>query len=254
MSSPRSSHHRHRAATCSAIPWHSRDRLLSSAPSARRRAEASGARPICSRWLEVRTEAAELTASDGATSDSPGCSGALSASGVAVGAPFHTVSAQADQGAAYLYSTALTVSPAPATATATNAASKNSPGCQHHITAYLTPWTVPAGISSTLSRTPRSRVWAALDPPGPTISAGLDRRIFGYGWSSSYESNLVVNSDGRSQSRGGRLASHRDTGRTGGFAVPSWADSTLTSSGARTPSSASNTRPSSTTHRVSSPR
>ena len=80
------------------------------------------------------TEAAELTASDGGSGDELGYGVALSASGVVAGAPWHTVGTNADQGAAYLYSTALSVAPAPATAIATGEASKNSVGCSHSAT------------------------------------------------------------------------------------------------------------------------
>ena len=179
------------------------------------------------------TEAAELTASDGATSDSLGYSVALSASGVVVGAPFHTVSAQADQGAAYLYSTALTVSPAPATATATNAASKNSPGCSHSVTPGDPVDCASGDFWHTFTDASIHGFGSALDLVRTYNSLNASTEgIFGYGWSSSYDSHLVVNGDGSitiTEKDGSQVTATSDG--SGGFTVPSWADSTLTSSG-----------------------
>ena len=52
--------------------------------------------------------------------------------------------------------------------------------------------------------------------------------IFGYGWTSSYESNLAVNMDGSitvTEADGSQVTATPDG--SGGFIVPSWADSTL---------------------------
>ncbi len=56
--------------------------------------------------------------------------------------------------------------------------------------------------------------------------------IFGYGWSSSYESNLVVNSDGSvtvTEADGSQVTATPDG--SGGYTVPTWSDSTLTQNG-----------------------
>jgi RHS repeat-associated protein len=56
--------------------------------------------------------------------------------------------------------------------------------------------------------------------------------LFGYGWISSYESNLVVNGDGSvtiTEDDGSQVIAEPDGG--GGYTVPSWADSTLNRNG-----------------------
>ncbi len=56
--------------------------------------------------------------------------------------------------------------------------------------------------------------------------------IFGYGWTSSYESHLTVNGDGSitiTEADGSQVTA--EPNGSSGFNVPSWADSTLTSSG-----------------------
>jgi RHS repeat-associated protein len=56
--------------------------------------------------------------------------------------------------------------------------------------------------------------------------------IFGYGWSSSYDMHLAVNGDGSvtiTEDDGSQVTALPDG--SGGFIVPSWADSTLTTSG-----------------------
>jgi YD repeat-containing protein len=56
--------------------------------------------------------------------------------------------------------------------------------------------------------------------------------VFGYGWSSSYDERLVVNDDGSvtiTEDDGSQVTA--EPNGSGGFTVPSWADSTLTSSG-----------------------
>ena len=174
------------------------------------------------------TEAAELTASDGASGDELGYGVALSASGVVAGAPFHTLGVYPDQGAAYLYSTALSVAPAPATAIATGEASKNSVGCSHKATPgdpvdcasgdfyhTFTDVSIP-GYGPLLDLT---RTYNSLD-------AGTEG-IFGYGWISSYESHLVVKGDGSITITEGDGSQVTATPSGGTYTVPSWADSTL---------------------------
>jgi RHS repeat-associated protein len=118
-------------------------------------------------------------------------------------------------------------------ATATEDASVHSPGCQHNITPRdpvdcasgdffhtFTDDSVP-GYGPTLDLT---RTYNSLN--------ATTEGIFGYGWSSSYDSHLVVNGDGSitiTEGDGSQMTATPDG--SGGFTVPSWADSTLTSSG-----------------------
>ena len=55
--------------------------------------------------------------------------------------------------------------------------------------------------------------------------------MFGYGWSSSYGADLVVNADSSvtiTEDDGSKVTAQPNG--SGGFAVPQWADSTLTES------------------------
>jgi YD repeat-containing protein len=122
----------------------------------------------------------------------------------------------------------LSIAPASATATATDLATKNPTSCQHNIT-QTDPVDCASGDffhTSTDSSIPG--FGPALDLTRTyNSSAASTEGIFGYGWTSSYESHLVVNGDGSvtiTEADGSQITATPDES---GFDVPSWADSTL---------------------------
>ena len=173
----------------------------------------------------------ELTtnpAPDGAHDDEFGSSVAASGPMVVVGAPNATVGSNTGQGAVYSYSAGLSVAPASGTATATHLASKNSTSCQHNIT-QIDPVDCASGDFYHTSTD------VSIPGYGPSLdltrtynsSEAATETMFGYGWSSSYDSHLAVNEDGSvtiTEADGSQVTAIPDGSD---FDVPSWADSTL---------------------------
>ena len=180
----------------------------------------------------VWTEEAGLTESDGSPSQGLGYSVALSAWGALAGDPFHTVYGHADAGAAYIFATPLTVAPEAATATATDLAVKNPTGCTHHVTSTDPVDCASGDFFHTFTDESIPGYGPALDLTRTYNSSEASTEgAFGYGWISSYETNLVVNGDGSvtiTEADGSQVTATPDSG---GFDVPAWADSTLVENG-----------------------
>ena len=118
-------------------------------------------------------------------------------------------------------------------ATATEDASVHSPGCQHNITPRDPVDCASGDFFHTFTDDSVPGYGPALDLTRTYNSLNATTEgIFGYGWTSSYDSHLVVNGDGSitiTEGDGSQVTATPNG--SGGFTVPSWADSTLTSSG-----------------------
>ena len=174
------------------------------------------------------TQQQKLTSLDGAADDHFGNSVAVSGTTFVVGAPNHTVSGNADMGTAYVFTQGYLPTLAGSLATGHAQRHSTSTTCSKYpvdcatgdFFHTFTDTSVPGrGPALNLSRTYNS------------LNASA-KGIFGYGWSSSYDQHLVVNGDGSvtvTEDDGSQVTA--EPNGSGGYTVPSWADSTLTSSG-----------------------
>ena len=126
--------------------------------------------------------------------------------------------------------TAVAVAPASGTAMATGKSARHSPSC----TSGQRPVNCASGdFWHTFTDASIPGYGPALDLTRTYNSLNATAEgIFGYGWSSSYDVHLVTNSDGSitvTEEDGSQVTATPNG--SGGFNVPSWADSTLTSSG-----------------------
>ncbi len=174
------------------------------------------------------TDSAELIASDGASYDDFATSVAVSGANVFVGNPDHDVSGNGNEGAAYVFSTSMTIAPLTGTAAATDLAAVHSPSCQHSITPTDPVDCASGDFYHTFTDASIPGYGPALDLTRTYNSLNASTEgIFGYGWTSSYESHLTFNEDGSitvTEADGSQVTATAD-GST--FTVPSWADSTL---------------------------
>lgn len=148
---------------------------------------------------------------------------------ISTGSPYlYGLSINGEHGVAAGASGALNLAPENATAIATNLASRFSPSCLHSITPgdpmncasgdffhTFTDASIPGyGPALNLTRTYNS------------LEASTEG-IFGYGWTSSYESHLTFNEDDSitvTEADGSQVTATQDGDD---YDVPSWADSTL---------------------------
>jgi len=125
--------------------------------------------------------------------------------------------------------TPLALAPLTAMDMATHMASKHSPGCQHQSTKGDPVDCASGDFYHTFSDASIPGYGPALDLTRTYNSLEASTEgIFGYGWTSSYESRLVVNEDGSitvTEADGSQVTATSDG--MGGFVVPAWADSTL---------------------------
>ena len=151
---------------------------------------------------------------------------------LSTGAPGTPINTELGTSAYVLYQAPPPSNVAP-NATATEDAMVHSPGCQHHNTASDPVDCASGDFFHTFTDVSVPGYGPALDLTRTYNSLEASAEgIFGYGWSSSYDSHLVVNGDGSitiTEGDGSQVTATPNG--SGGFTVPSWADSTLTSSG-----------------------
>ena len=179
-----------------------------------------GAAYVFSLAEDTWTQSAELTADDGTTDDYLGESVALSGTTALVNSPGND--------STYVFD-ATTIAPAPSTATATDVVTAHSPSCQHNITSSDPVDCASGDFFHTFTDASIPGYGPVLDLSRTYNSSNASTEgIFGYGWMSSYESNLTVNEDGSitiAEEDGSQVTATPDG--TDEFTLPSWADSTL---------------------------
>ncbi|MGC2169273.1 MAG: DUF6531 domain-containing protein [Acidimicrobiales bacterium] len=173
------------------------------------------------------SQSAELTPSDGESGDEFGRSVAISGSTAIVGALYHEVSGHEDQGAAYVYSVAIPIGALLAVGVASNDATKHSTTC----TSGSDPVNCASGdFWHTFTDASVAGYGPGLDLTRTYNSLEASTKgIFGYGWTSSYESSLTFNGDGSitiNEADGSQVTAMSNG--DGSFSIPAWADSTLT--------------------------
>jgi RHS repeat-associated protein len=174
-------------------------------------------------WLQSQ----ELTASDGATGDFFGDSVAIAGSTLLVGAYDHTVYGDVDDGAVYVFGGPSI--PVEAVGIGTGGGG----GVTRHNTTCVRADPVNCGSgdfteSTTDVSVPGRGPELDLTRTYNSLEASMEG-MFGYGWTSSYDSSLVVNDDESvTITAGDGSQVTAEPGDADNYVMPSWSDSTLT--------------------------